>query len=324
MKKICLCLLVVMAVLLSACNSQTGKNSSRNFESSSMISPSVSSQNVSTTPTSSSFINSCNNFAGGYLHYVNGKYFYSNLVDGNKLYMCDAGGENQVCVDTTQNEVLPHIKSIGNNLYYLVGQRLEQPQVVKEYEVPFNMQLYCLVEGKKTLLSAENVISYDVCDEYIFYSAADLKVYRMKPDGSDKKAIFDINHPMELQVSGGKIFLHSEETVIELDYNGKEKSAINIPNYHFVINGDKVYYIDLNSFKLMYKNNDSAQAVIADEVISFNIYNDKIVYQLLNEEKIYISDLDGQNKKYLCDGKNPLVANGFLVCIKGNKITKVS
>ena len=58
---------------------------------------------------SDAFVAVCNMNAGGYVNFLNGKYYYLDTENRNRLFMSDADGKNAVCIDSCTDATLSHI-----------------------------------------------------------------------------------------------------------------------------------------------------------------------------------------------------------------------
>ena len=273
---------------------------------------------------SDAFIATCNKNSGGYINYLNGKYYYRN-TEGDKLFMCDADGKNAVCIDSSTDATLSHITAGETAVYYLKRIKLDTPLEFNNssvlYSVPFEGQLRRFCDGEVTVLSKENVVSYALSKEYIFYTTADLKVYRIKHDGTEKKAILDLQIPMNVTVSGEKLCVYADETIISTDFDGKNSFTSRLYMYAGAFNESVLYFVDLNGYSLWktelsdkdtYAAIDNMQRVTDEKIRSYTVYNSRLVYEKMHTDEIVIADMDGSNPKVVCTGKSPIALNGHL------------
>lgn len=286
--------------------------------------PAKPSVNTSTPPAdvpaavSDAFIAACNMNAGGYVNFANGKYYYTDAAHDNNLYMCDADGKNALCIDTCADEIISCITVDDRAAYYLKRRRLDTPLEYNNssvtYTVLFEGQLCRYGDGQVTVLSEENVLSYALSNDYLFYTTADLQVYRIRHDGTEKTAIYELRNPMSLCVSENKLYAHRDEEVISMDFDGKNPISSRVYLYAPAVNISTMYYININDFSLCKTDLYGAQVhtVIDEEIKAFNVYNGQFVYQPLSSDKIMLADINGENPKVVCTGKSPIVLNGYL------------
>lgn len=368
MKKwLCLLLAVVLIVSLTACrqNQQDGTTaSSTNTETTggSVEKPvpptenSVPSTEASVPPTdntedvqitvSDAFIATCNKNSGGYINYLNGKYYYRN-TEGDKLFMCDADGKNAVCIDScTSGETISAITASETAIYYLKCTRLDPilliPTGDTAHTVLIVRQLFQFCDGKVTVLSEKNVLDYALTKDYIFYTTinsvfltttdtttntttdadADIKIYRMKHDGTEKTAIFDLGLPMNLAVSEDMVCAQTTERVVSMDFDGKNSSNNQLYAYSPAVNQSTIYFVNTNGSYYLCKTKssdestaswlDNQQVVIADVVRAYTVYNGRFVYERITTDEILITDTNGANPEVICKGTNPISLNGHL------------
>ena len=339
MKKwLCLLLAVVLIVSLTACrrNQEDGTTaSSTNTETTggskeNSVPPtenSVPSTEASVLPTdntediqitvSDSFIASCNMNAGGYVNFLNGKYYYLDTENRNRLFMSDADGKNAICIDSCMDATLSHITAGETAVYYLKRTELDTPlefhNTSVSYSVVFEGQLRRFCDGKVTVLSEENVVDYALSKEYIFYTAADRKVYRMKHDGTEKTAIIDSTYP-NICASENKLYTHMGEGVCSTDFDGKNRLIVRAYHFELAASESAVYFISADDCSLnkMSLNGETIDKVISDPIRSFTVYNGRLVYEKMHTDEIVIADMDGKNPKVVCSGKSPIALNGHL------------
>ena len=277
---------------------------------------------------SDEFIATCNLNSGGYINYLNGKYYYRN-TEGNKLFMCDADGKNAVCIDNCPGATLLGITVDETVVYYLKKTKLDTPlefhNFSVSYSIPFEGQLRRYCDGKVTVLSEENVVDYALSKEYIFYTTADQKVYRMKHDGTEKTAIIESTYP-NICVSENKLYTHMGEGVWSTDFDGK--NSLTVRAYHFELAASEaaVYFIsaDDGSLNKMSLNGETKHMVIRDPIRSFTVYNGRLVYERMYTDDIVIADMDGSNPKVVCPGAHPIALNGHLFYLDDNGAIKVA
>ncbi len=346
MKILCLVISLITLITLTACkpNQTTPPQSEETQNTTPSHNVTTPSDNVTTPPDNvqdaiitDEFIATCNQNSGGYINYLSGKYYYRNTTDKGSLYMSDADGKNTVCIDNCPDAVLLSITVDETAVYYLKRTKLDSPLVFNNssvtYSVEFEGQLRRFCDGNMMVLSEENVLSYALSKDYIFYSTADLKVYRMKHDGTEKTAIVELSNPMTMLVSGNKLYAYRDEEVISTDFDGKNMFTHRLYLYTGAFAESDLYYINLNNIELcktqLSETDISAgiyntKAVSDEKIRSFTVYNGRLVYERLYTKDIVIADMDGKNPKVICKGTNPISLNGHLFYLDDNGAIKVA
>ena len=260
--------------------------------------------------------------SGGYVNYLNGKYYYADAAHNYSLYMSDSDGKNAVCIDNCTVEKVFDITVDETAVYYLKSTKLDTPLEIGGYSVLHEKQILRFCDGNVSVLSEGNVLSYALSKDYIFYAAADLKVYRMRHDGTQKTAILELLHPMNISVSENKLYAHMGETVISADFDGQNTTTSRIYLFAPVFNESSVYYINMNGYHLCKSdlNGDNLQPVTNETVQSFTVYNGQLVYERMGTGEIVIADMNGDNPKVVCTGKSPIVVNGYLFYLDNGNI----
>ena len=324
--------------------------------------------NVQDTIITDEFIANCNRNSGGYINYLNGKYYYRN-TEGNKLFMCDADGKNAVCIDScTSGEEISVITASETAIYYSKSNRLDPilsiPTGDIAHTVLFVRQIFQFCDGKVTALSEKNVLDYALSKDYIFYTTinsvflattdtppdlttdiianattdadADIKIYRMKHDGTEKTAIFDLGLPYPLNVSEDRVYAYGYEGFVLMDFDGKTSSNYHHQLYTYspAVNQSTIYYVNTNGSYYLCKTKssdestaswlDNQQVVIADVVRAYTVYNGRFVYERITTDEILITDENGANPKVICKGTNPISLNGHLFYLDENRAIKVA
>jgi len=317
---------------------------------------------------SDAFIANCNRNSGGYINYLNGKYYYRN-TEGNKLFMCDADGKNAVCIDScTSGEEISVITASETAIYYSKSNRLDPILLIPTGDAPhtvlFVRQIFKFCDGKVTALSEKNVLDYALTKDYIFYTVinsvflattdtppdlttdiianattdadADIKLYRMKHDGTEKTAIFDLGLPYPLNVSEDRVYAYGYEGFVLMDFDGKTSSNYHhqLHTYSPAVNQSTIYYVNTNGSYYLCKTKssdestaswlDNQQVVIADKVRAYTVYDGRFVYERLTTDEILITDENGANPKVICKGTNPISLNGHLFYLDDNGAIKVA
>lgn len=225
------------------------------------------------------FIRACNLNAGGYMGNYNGTLFFTNYQSENRLYAYDTKTNNTYCVDDTPNDSTSMITVIDNGILFVRAKKLDMTVNSRLYQIKHKSEL-CKYDGKTiSVLTAENVLSYTISDEYIFYSTADLKIYRMKLDGTEKTVINNsIEYAVDVQFSDGKLYIYNREKIGVADFNGKVEKWRDLYNLKLAVNNGAIYYINtdvtLQAKELKrLPSLDGKEETIADRVVeNFCIY----------------------------------------------------
>ena len=316
-------LFIVLMAFFAACGNNSSSSPTESYD----ISNNVTDVGVKQQSFTNEFVLNCNLNSGGYVALDNDFYYYSNFADENKIYRCDKNGENSVCIDDHNNASYPKMSVKNGYVYYLRSTLLEKPEQISDFEIINYNQLFRYKDGKIEELSAENVISYTVSDEFIFYTTADLKLYRINIDGTDKKQIFITSFPMNIQTDNSLLYLSANETVITIDFNGENESVYQLINHNFVVNSSEYYYIDLNDLSLN-KITDlvtqDSKCIVDKEILSFTIHKDRIIYSDLNTGEIVSCNFDGSDSKVLMkNASNPISLGENLICVSKDKIVLI-
>lgn len=326
MKILCLVISLITLITLTACKpNQTmppqSEETQNTTPSHNVTTPSVNAttppDNVQDAIVTDAFIASCNMNSGGYVNFLNGKYYYLDTENRSSLYMCDADEKNAVCIDNCTDATLSHITASETAVYYLKRTKLDTPLEFTDfsvaYSVVFEGQLRRFCDGKVTVLSEENVVDYALSKEYIFYTTADRKVYRMKHDGTEKTAIIDSTYP-NICASENKLYTHMGEGVCSTDFDGKNRLIVRAYHFELAASESVVYFISADDCSLnkMSLDGETIRKVISDPIRSFTVYNGRLVYERMYTNDIVIADMDGSNPKVVCPGASPIALNGHL------------
>ena len=274
---------------------------------------------------SDAFVASCNLNSGGYINFQNGNYYYLDTENRNSLYMCDADGKNAVCIDNCSDAILSSITVDETAVYYLKKTTLDTPLEIHHfsvsYSIPFEGQLRRFYDGKVTVLSEENVVDYALSKEYIFYTTADMKVYRMKHDGTEKTVIIESTYP-NICASENKLYTHMGEGVCSTDFDGKNRLIVRAYHFELAASESAVYFISADDCSLnkMSLDGETIRKVISDPIRSFTVYNGRLVYERMYTNDIVIADMDGKNLQVVCKGQSPIVLNGHLFYLDNGAI----
>lgn len=270
------------------------------------------------------FCDSCNSSSGSYVAWLNDEYYYISFDDDNRLYKCDATGENKSCIDDFKNTQRPCMTVVNNTLFYLRVSKLEVPIELGEYSIFFNQELCSYSNGTVSVISSDNILSYAVDGNYIFYCSDNLNIYRMNLDGTNKVSVLEVDNPMNVQVDEKYLYLHANESLFVTDHNGQNCQIYNVLHDDLHINGNEIYYIDGHN-SVLRKTDDFAETskeLTRESIKKFCFFDGKIVYERFYSEEIVIYESD-TDKSTVLKGKNPLVVNGHLLCVSENRIIDI-
>lgn len=252
------------------------------------VDPTATSSNISSTTSTvklgeitatDDFIRACNLNSGGYVEYQNGIFYFTNYQRENRLYAYNTKTNEAYCVDDTSNDSTSMITAVDDGILFVRAKKLDMVVNSSLYEIKYKSEL-CKYDGKTiSVLTAENVLSYSISEDYIFYSTADLKIYRMRQDGTEKTSIVDtLDYAMNVQVSDGKLYIYNHEKIGVADFNGKVEKWRDLRNLKLAVNNGAIYYIDtdvtLKAKELKrLPSFDGEEELIADGVVNnFCIY----------------------------------------------------
>ena len=110
-----------------------------------------------------------------------------------------------------------------------------------------------------------------------------------------------------------------------MDLNGNVTNIYNLLHYSLAFNGNEIYYISLSDMSLRYTEDYGETSLkLADSVIGFCIFEDKLIYEKSGTNEIFISDLDGNNYRKIGNGSYPTVVNDRLLCVYDNQIVSLN
>lgn len=257
---------------------------------------------------------------GAYLTGYKNKLYYVGS-DGLGLFCTDESGEKGSCVEGTDGKIIGGVAAADSGVYYLTASRLETPVMIGDYTVQYNNQLH-FYNGKSNLTVIDgNVIDYTFNDKYIFYTALDMKVYRVSHDGSDKTEITTIAYPMNVDAAENKLIVHMGETVGIMDFNGDNQEWKNIYHYSLAVKESDIYYVSAENLALhKVDKNGKDVVIVSKEVSAFNLHGEKLIYERAGADELMISDLNGQNATVLCTGNSPIIQGNKLYYKSDNEI----
>ncbi|MCL2670441.1 MAG: DUF5050 domain-containing protein [Clostridiales bacterium] len=266
---------------------------------------------------------------GGYIAAHNGKYYFANPEDDNKLYEMDADFENKVKLSDHANaSPRIEIRIVGNKLYYLQSDRTEEdwPPFVNL------LYVYDLDTRTETGLSDENICSYTIYGERIYFSVLDTASLRsMQLDGSVLQVITEgvpegktpFAVPIDLHIYQSSLYDGFHEGLFARDLDSGNTAVLG-PTYPYtlLLHKQYIYYIDflnLGLRKLNIISFDDSKAytepktklLVKENVISFTIAGNRLYYATM-DDAIYRTNLNGNGRRFIANGSNPLAIGGIL------------
>ena len=263
---------------------------------------------------------------GGYAAELNGKIYYSEQDDQNRLYRMDADGSNKEKLSDTANySRYIYIQCANDTVYYMHSEG-------ENDDVQYSIVSYNPKTGKETVITDENVLYYAVYNDRIFYNTFDYEtemgyLYRINADGTEKTELLESRTPDFLQIKDGMLYLSFDETLYIMNINGDGDGELYC-YYHYSLQpyNDSIYFVGYGLQLCkgdLGKDSDDA-AVILTDVYFFNISDNRLLYEN-DEDKIYIADLDGSNSRLIAEGSMPIVIGDWVYYIsKDLTMEKVS
>lgn len=264
---------------------------------------------------------------GGYIAENEGLFYFANQDDQNRLYQMDSNFKNvKKLSDTANDSVAIYIQFYDNKLFYLQTTRTEND------DIPWICTLYSynLSTHQETRVLNENICSYTIYDDCIYYSTLDTKnLYRANMDGSGVQLFKDGEQWLQISVqySDGLLYYGWNESLIKSQPDGFNSHIWGIFSNAFLVYNQEVFCIsDGMLIKFNTNNNDDVPEIVEfgiSDVICFTISEDTLYYATF-DEKIYKSDLDGKNIKFIADGYAPVVLKDFIFYFdRDNKMVSI-
>lgn len=274
-----------------------------------------------------------NRLMGGYIVEKYEFLYFANSEDNGRLYRMDKNGENKVKLG--KREAIENIQVYKNKLYYT------QKHHTSLYS--FNLK------NNRERKIANRVGDYVIDGNFVYFTGCDNTfglfdsndVYRMKPNGSNKKLIADLGYKYSgsrIQIYGNKIFINdSQGNFMVMNLDGSEKrERVEVKGEasywsEALVYGGSTYYHYINSSIHRGDLNDpfdKEKPAIKDSVESYNIVNDKLYYCDWDDKekvhKIYKSDLDGKDAEAITKGHDPIIINGVMYYYNNRESMKMN
>lgn len=229
-----------------------------------------------------------NLYNGGMVCESNGKLFFANPNDNNKLYSMDLNGEN---LKKLSDDVANYINADEHYVYYVrnnVGENLD-------FEFfSFYRNALCRIPrngGNATILDTDPCNYATLVGNYIYYLHYDKEdastLYKVKIDGTERKQVrkeavytcatdgqYFYYHGMDKTGSIFRFDTASDSTSVFYEGNCYKPIALN--------NGADIYYVDGDAnTSLIHLDTKTGKTTVLtkDSIDAYNIYGDYIYYQ---------------------------------------------
>ena len=257
-----------------------------------------------------------NRISGGFVAVHNDYIYFANLNYENKLFRMDMNGDNQVQLSDHPNvSHMLQMQFSENNIYYL------QSDIAENGTNKYSLYMFDLDNHLETKLSDENIYTFVIYEEKIYFSNLVLTqnnlsrsdLFRMDLNGENIELINSSDYLSFFQISNSRLFVELEEGIAIMNLNGSEATSKYL-GLHFpvIVHEDNIYFISygLSKTNLDIKSFDK-QIIVEDEILAFTIY-EEMIYYATTSNKIYKTDLNGQNTEFVTDGNSPIVYDGYI------------
>lgn len=271
---------------------------------------------------------------GGYIAENDGLLYFANQDDQNRLYQMDANFENlKKLSDMTNDSVVIYTQIYDDKLFYLQTTKTgndETPWICTLYS--YNLSTRC-----ETKVLNENICSYAIHDNRIYYSTLDTKnLYSANVDGSDIQLLKEGEQwfPVSIQCSDGLLYYGWNESFFRSRSDGSDLHEWDIFSNSFLVYDQEVFCISNGTLiKFSADSNDDIPEVIGlgiSDVVCFTISEDTLYYAT-SDDKLYKSDLNGESIQFITAGYAPVVlkdvifyfdSNDKMVSIPKDSLTK--
>ena len=168
------------------------------------------------------------------------------------------------------------------------------------------------------------------------------QIYRMNMDGSGLTLLGDFKDDKYIQIANGKIYLSGcyDPVLITMDLDGSNVESQKLDRVFalsdLLVYKENIYFTVIDKDPAQPEENGGIQnplasglykrslsdssaepaLVVEGDIPTFTISENKIYYAIYNEteghQKIYQTDLDGNNPQYLTSGIKPIVLGNYL------------
>jgi len=291
-----------------------------------------------------------NYIAAGYVTQHNGMY-YGPFGDEWKLYQMGGIFMKQKKLSETRLSPFPYVQYKNNKLFYEALEAGKPDEQLTEQSWIYSLDPKEGKELKLTR-SDITLNNFCIYGDQIFFTTIWQRayinkdggqIYRMKIDGSDLTLLGDFKGNKYIQIFDGRIYLSgsSDPMLITMDLDGSNVESQNFDRVFILcdllVYGDSIYFTvsDNNPEQPeenggiqnplasgLYKrslsdSNEEPIGLIKGDIVSFSILRNKIYFAgFVNEndeqQKIYETDLDGNNMKFLANGIMPNAVGEYL------------
>ncbi len=250
---------------------------------------------------------------GGLFCEYNGKIYFANPYDSNKLYSMNSDCTN---AKKLNDDSVASLNVCGNYIYYVRNNFTSD-----KIGVVFRGQLFgvyrCDLNGKNSFTLYDKLSGIvSLYGNNIFYQHYDdktaINLYKMGIDGKNNTKLYDTEYN-PASIKDGKIYfsdITGKHNICTLDTKSNSVSTYYEANSYLAdAEGNYLYYIDLSknyslvrlnmstkTLELLYAPNDG-------KVINYNVYGNKIFFQVEGEYTgLYRMNIDGTQIEYIAKG----------------------
>ena len=251
---------------------------------------------------------------GGLFCEYNGKIYFANPYDHNYLYVMDSDCSNARMLNSDSVAYL----NIYNDKIYYVKNNYSEDSIGTVFRSQLVGVFVTDLEGQnaeKLYNDLSGVIS--ICGNYLYYQHYDSKtaltLHKLQLDTKKDNLVSTTPHNPS-SVDNGRIYFantDNKNVISCLDPKSDYISKFYEANAYLPISsGSYIYYIDIAkgySLVRLNKSNNTIELLYGKEnskVINYNIYNDKIFFQLEGDENpgLYRMNANGTQIEYIATG----------------------
>ena len=251
---------------------------------------------------------------GGSFSEYNGKIYFANPYDSNKLYVM-----NSDCTDAKKlnDDMVASINVCGKYIYYTKN-NFTDDVIGQLFHGQFFGIYRCDLNGKHKKALYEDLSGIiSLCGNTIYYQHHDnntaLSLYKVKIDGTGETKLYDTAYS-PASVQNGRIYFSNITNKNNISY--LETSNDSIINYYnansylvTALNG-YIYYLDLDKkYSLVRLNTSTGTLELlydteGGKVINYNVYGNKIFFQVEkgDETGLYRMNVDGTQIERISTG----------------------
>ena len=252
---------------------------------------------------------------GGLFCEYDGKIYFANPNDNNKLYVM-----NSDCTSITKlsEDSVASLNVCGRYIYYVKNNFNSSTTGMVFRGQLFGLYRCDLDGGNAKILYNDRSGSAALCGNTIYYQHYDdqtaLTFYQVGIDGKKESKISDTPY-LPASVSGGKLYFSDPENkhhILTMDSKSNKISDYYDCNSYLatMVNG-YAYYIDLSknySLVRLNSSNKTLELLYAPEsgkIINYNVYGNKLFFQVEGGDKpgLYRMNIDGTQVEYVAVGE---------------------